>query len=311
MALGRITKRVEVEMTGSTKRFAMYAKQGDKAPRFIEAVLFNCGEPYVIPEGSKATAYIKKPDRYRVYTPCTFDDNVVTVELSNNALAAAGTALCEVEIQSNDGSQLVTSVTFEIEIEESVRSDSAIMSSNEFTLFEKTMQEYAEAEAVRDAGEQKRAEAEVARDQAEKARTQTEAARTKAEETRAAAETKRTQNEQSRAEAEAARVQAEKARTQTEAARTKAEEARAAAETKRSQDEQKRAEAEAARVQEEKNRAQRAQETLDKANDAVKIAEQVNEAKYVEDKDNSVKYAYALYAKGGIPHLKLTRIEEG
>ena len=269
MALGRITKRVEVEMTGSTKRFAMYAKQGDKATRFIEAVLFNCGEPYVIPEGSKATAYIKKPDRYRVYTPCTFGDNVVTVELSNNALAAAGTALCEVEIQSNDGSQLVTSVTFEIEIEESVRSDSAIMSSNEFTLFEKTMKEYAEAEAARDAGEK------------------------------------------NRTDAEASRVQAENARTQTEAARAKAEEARAAAETKRAQEEKSRADAEASRVQEEKNRAQRAQEVLDKADEAVKVAEQVNEAKYIEDKDNNVKYAYALYTKGGIPHLKLTKVEEG
>ena len=50
---------------------------------------------------------------------------------------------------------------------------------------------------------------------------------------------------------------------------------------------------------------------LDKADEAVKVAEQVNEAKYIEDKDNNVKYAYALYTKGGIPHLKLTKVEEG
>ena len=123
MALGKVIQRIEIEMSGGTKQYMVSAKQGDRATRYVETVLLNHGKPYTIPAGSSVTAFIRKPDRHRVYTPCEFTDNVVMVELDSQALAAAGTALCEVEVKSSDLMQVVTSVTFEIEIEAKVKDD--------------------------------------------------------------------------------------------------------------------------------------------------------------------------------------------
>ncbi len=282
MALGKVIQRIEIEMSGGTKQYMVSAKQGDRATRYVETVLLNHGEPYTIPAGSSVTAFIRKPDRHRVYTPCEFTDNVVMVELDSQALAAAGTALCEVEVKSSDLMQVVTSVTFEIEIEAKVKDEDAIVSGDELSIFDKTMKQYADQETKR----------------------------VNAEEARAQAETGRVKAEEARAQAETGRVKAEEARAQAETGRVKAEEARAQAETGRVNAEKSRVSAESDRVTAEQERQKQANEVLDKANEAVKIAGQINEASYMLDKDENIKYAYAIYTERGIPHLALTPINE-
>ena len=282
MALGKVIQRIEIEMSGGTKQYMVSAKQGDRATRYVETVLLNHGEPYTIPAGSSVTAFIRKPDRHRVYTPCEFTDNVVMVELDSQALAAAGTALCEVEVKSSDLMQVVTSVTFEIEIEAKVKDEDAIVSGDELSIFDKTMKQYADQETKR----------------------------VNAEEARAQAETGRVKAEEARVQAETGRVKAEEARVQAETGRVKAEEARVQAETGRVNAEKGRVSAESDRVTAEQERQKQAQEVLDKANEAVKIAGQINEASYMLDKDANIKYAYAIYTERGIPHLVLTLINE-
>ena len=282
MALGKVIQRIEIEMSGGTKQYMVSAKQGDRATRYVETVLLNHGEPYTIPAGSSVTAFIRKPDRHRVYTPCEFTDNVVMVELDSQALAAAGTALCEVEVKSSDLMQVVTSVTFEIEIEAKVKDEDAIVSGDELSIFDKTMKQYADQETKR----------------------------VNAEEARAQAETGRVKAEEARVQAETGRVKAEEARVQAETGRVKAEEARVQAETGRVNAEKSRVSAESDRVTAEQERQKQANEVLDKANEAVKIAGQINEASYMLDKDENIKYAYAIYTERGIPHLALTPINE-
>ena len=282
MALGKVIQRIEIEMSGGTKQYMVSAKQGDRATRYVETVLLNHGEPYTIPAGSSVTAFIRKPDRHRVYTPCEFTDNVVMVELDSQALAAAGTALCEVEVKSSDLMQVVTSVTFEIEIEAKVKDEDAIVSGDELSIFDKTMKQYADQETKR----------------------------VNAEEARVQAETGRVKAEEARVQAETGRVKAEEARVQAETGRVKAEEARAQAETGRVNAEKSRVSAESDRVTAEQERQKQANEVLDKANEAVKIAGQINEASYMLDKDENIKYAYAIYTERGIPHLALTPINE-
>ena len=282
MALGKVIQRIEIEMSGGTKQYMVSAKQGDRATRYVETVLLDHGEPYTIPAGSSVTAFIRKPDRHRVYTPCEFKDNVVMVELDSQALAAAGTALCEVEVKSSDLMQVVTSVTFEIEIEAKVKDEDAIVSGDELSIFDKTMKQYADQETKR----------------------------VNAEETRAKAEAGRVKAEEARVQAETGRVKAEEARVQAETGRVKAEEARAQAETGRVNAEKSRVSAESDRVTAEQERQKQANEVLDKANEAVKIAGQINEASYMLDKDANIKYAYAIYTERGIPHLALTPINE-
>lgn len=170
MTLEKVIQRIEIEMSGGTKQYMVSAKQGDRATRYVETVLLDHGEPYTIPAGSSVTAFIRKPDRHRVYTPCEFTDNVVMVELDSQALAAAGTALCEVEVKSSDLMQVVTSVTFEIEIEAKVKDEDAIVSGDEFSIFDKTMKQYADQETKRVNAEEARAKAEAGRVTAEQER---------------------------------------------------------------------------------------------------------------------------------------------
>ena len=148
MALGKVIQRIEIEMSGGTKQYMVSAKQGDRATRYVETVLLNHGKPYTIPAGSSVTASSENQID-TVYTPCEFTDNVVMVELDSQALAAAGTALCEVEVKSSDLMQVVTSVTFEIEIEAKVKDEDAIVSGDELSIFDKTMKQYADQETKR------------------------------------------------------------------------------------------------------------------------------------------------------------------
>jgi len=79
MSLNRVIKRLKIEMSGSTKQYQVSAKQSDRATRYVEIQLLDQGAEYEIPPGSNVTAYIKKPDLKRAYSPCTFSGSVVTM----------------------------------------------------------------------------------------------------------------------------------------------------------------------------------------------------------------------------------------
>ena len=170
MNLNRVIKRLKIEMSGSTKQYQVSAKQSDRATRYIEIQLLDQGAEYEIPPGSNVTAYIKKPDLKRVYSPCTFSGSVVTMELTSQTLAAAGTALAEIEVKSGDMTEVITSCTFEIKIEPCVKDEDAIISGDEMSLFDAAMKAYAEAEAARVEAENARKTAENGRVTAENAR---------------------------------------------------------------------------------------------------------------------------------------------
>lgn len=214
MALERAIQKFEIEMSGGTKRYAMSVKQGDRATRYAEVTLLFYGEKYEIPTGTNVTAYIRKPDRKRVYTPCEFSGAVVTVELNSQAIAAAGTALCEIEAKSADLEQVITSASFEIEIEERIKDEDAIASADEMSVLDTTLKQYADAEAKRVSAENARVQAESTRAKNETARVNEENARVQAESGRVSAENARVQAESGRVSAENARVQAETLRQQ-------------------------------------------------------------------------------------------------
>ena len=200
MSLNRVIKRLKIEMSGSTKQYQVSAKQHDRATRYVEIQLLNQGAEYEIPPGSNVTAYIKKPDLKRAYSPCTFSGSVVTMELTSQTLAAAGTALAEIEVKSGDMTEVITSCTFEIEIEPCVKDEDAIISGDEMSLFDATMKAYAEAEAARVTAENARKTAENRRVSAETGRANAENARVEAENARVTAENGRVTAENTRQE---------------------------------------------------------------------------------------------------------------
>lgn len=195
--LTKLTTRINIEMSGDTKRYLVSAKQGDKATRYVIAKLLNDGVEYTIPTGARVVFNVKKPDGKHIYNTCTYSGSEVTVELTNQTLAAAGTAYCDIEVRTSDDTQLITSASFTIEIEESMRSDNAILSANEFTDLEDRI-----------AGHIKNInDTETAVKNAEAARVKAENARVTAENERVAAENIRNQNENTRIKQENLRQQ--------------------------------------------------------------------------------------------------------
>lgn len=184
-ALTKLTTNINLEMSGDTKRYLVSAKQGDKATRFIVARLLNNGEPYTIPAGARVVINIAKPDGKHVYNTCSYSGSDVTVELTNQALAASGTAYCDIEIRTSDDSQVITSASFTMEIEPSQRNENAILSANEFTDLENRIAGHIKNIDDTDAAVKK----------AESARAVAENARVKAESARETAENKRQENE--------------------------------------------------------------------------------------------------------------------
>ena len=177
--LERLTTRINIEMTGDTKKYLVSAKQGDRATRYIVAKLLNDGTAYTIPTGARVVFNARKPDGKHVYNTCTYSGSEVTVELTNQTLAAVGTAYCDIEVRTSDNTQLITTASFTIEIEKSMRNDAAIESSNEFTELEdrlaghikdiidtdnavkKAEEERVAAEKARETAEDNRASAEL------------------------------------------------------------------------------------------------------------------------------------------------------
>ena len=239
MSLSKMVTNITMEMSGDIKKYMVSAVQGDRATRCVLVKLVNNGEPYMIPDGARAIVNIKKPDGKFVYNKCTYSGNEVTIDLTSQALAASGTAYCNVEIRTADDTQIITSATFEIEIETTQRSDSAIESSNEFTAIEVKVNDLIEKISDTNSAAVK---AEQQRNQNEESRAAAEKIRQQNEESRAATEKERQQNEENRGQAESDRVKSEQKRSQGEKNRQQNEESRAATEKIRQQNEESRAE---------------------------------------------------------------------
>lgn len=208
-----MTTNISLEMSGDMKKYMVSAIQGDRATRNIHVKLMNDGEPYNIPDDARAIVNIKKPDGKFIYNACEHTENIVIIELTSQALAVCGTAYCDVEIRTNDNKQIITSESFEIEIEENQRSDTAIESSNEITEVEARINKWIEvlsetnnaavlAEKSRNENEQKRTVAETNRINAENSRSTSEKEREKKEAERENAENKRADEEEKRSSAE-------------------------------------------------------------------------------------------------------------
>ena len=313
--LNELDTHITLEMSGDTKKYLVSAKQGDKSTRRIVAKLLNEGIPYEITDDAIVVINMEKPDGKHIYNACTYSGSEVIVELTNQALAVTGTASCDIEIRTSDNSQVLSTVTFEIEIEKSKRNENAIVSSNEYTELERRTGEHIKAiddehekikaaESKREQAENARVTAETARAGSESKREQAENARATAETTRVGAESKREQAESARVTAETARAGAESKRVQTENARATAETTRAGAESKREQAESARATAETARAGSESKReqAENARATAETVRQQNETTRNQQEQKRQKDTTEAVKAANsatqaATYAK--------------
>lgn len=232
MADMKMITDVSVDLYGEEQFYLVSAKQGDRATRFVRVQLMNNGNEFEIPEDAILYTNIKKPDGKFCYNECDRDGNRVMVQLTNQALAAAGTAHCDIEIRSKDNKLILSSQAFTIEIEKSMRDESAIESSNEMTALENKVQFYIDnildtkkdilaVEAAMKVAEAARALAEADRIDAETERVRNEKARVAAEITR---QQQLTRMQEATTDAKAATASANTAAAAANEATAKAEE---------------------------------------------------------------------------------------
>ena len=119
----------------------MYAVQHDRLSRKITAVLADGATPFVPEYGTLAVVRYKKPDGTCGFydtdedgnDAVTWDDNVATIMLAEQALTVAGTVLCQVQFYNGDDQRL-SSFTWKIIVEENACPDETITSSDYFNI---------------------------------------------------------------------------------------------------------------------------------------------------------------------------------
>ncbi|EJT6340578.1 BppU family phage baseplate upper protein [Clostridium perfringens] len=108
------------------------AKQGDVKSRYL---LFRFFNDYGVINLNKASVriYIDKPDGTQIFNDLTIDNvnNLAELELTTQTLALAGILKCELFINKDES--ILSNIPFEIEVIKTLKKDSAIESTNEFS----------------------------------------------------------------------------------------------------------------------------------------------------------------------------------
>lgn len=177
--IDKLITEISIDLYGETKEYLVSAKQNDKNTRQIHVTLLNNGVPYVIPQDCVLIVNVKKPDGKYVYNQCYSENNVVIVDMTNQMLAASGTATADINIKTSDNEQILSSASFTIEIEPSMYDDSTIMSSNEMNMLDAWIANTAQQESIRVKAELERIEAEKIRKANENERVEAEKQRIK------------------------------------------------------------------------------------------------------------------------------------
>ncbi len=170
----QVTKNITLDLLETGSPVIIKAKQNDRNTRYIAAHLYVGRLDYQVPSGTEIAFRYKKPDGTAGFydalpdnSPAiTVSGNTVTVELVEQVLTVAGCVHCEINMY-NAASEKLTTFTFEISVEESVLTDTEIISSDYYNVL---TAEIAKAlQAVTDATEQAENAAQSAQDAADSA----------------------------------------------------------------------------------------------------------------------------------------------
>ena len=248
----KVEHRLRLDLLRGGNQGYIRVKRGENGARRLAIALYMHSVPYMADAGTTAVFRAIKPDNTKLFNSATITDNVVTVGLTTQTVAALGTVRCELSIYGTNN-ELLYSPQFDIIVEDYLYSDTAVESTSEYTELTEAISNVnniVSTEAARVAAENQRVANENARVSAEAERETAETARAAAETARATAETERASAETTRASAESSRVSNEDIRKQAEKQRVSSETQRDTAETARSNAESSRMSAETARVQE-------------------------------------------------------------
>lgn len=125
-----IRQKLSLDFGRDTHPITVFAKQNDKNTRFLEITPLNCGQAYAIEDGVTPRLQLTKADGHTVLNDATVENGVIVVELTPQALAAAGVAVAEIGLYK--GEALLSSQIFYIDVEQAAFDKDAPASSDEF-----------------------------------------------------------------------------------------------------------------------------------------------------------------------------------
>lgn len=129
-----IIQNIVLDLANHSMFELVAAKQGDSASRFVCAALTRNGAAYTPPEGVSARFRCLKPDGYSCDYPAVVNENgTVTVELTEQALAAPGTVHADI-VLTGSGGEVLSTATFIIQVNAAPVGENAA-SSDEFLSF--------------------------------------------------------------------------------------------------------------------------------------------------------------------------------
>ena len=121
------------------------AKQHDLKSRFLKIKLFNEAKEFNVNDRDLAFKFFaRKPDGTEVFNNCTVENNFVVIELTSQTLAVAGKVKAELMITGRENGEVLTTKPFIINVIESINSQSAIESTNEYSVIMNIVKELEE-----------------------------------------------------------------------------------------------------------------------------------------------------------------------
>lgn len=119
----------------------MHAVQNDKMTRKVTAILFDGSLPFVPDQDALGMVRFHKPDGTNgfydvdeVGNPAvTWEGNIATVSLAEQALACGGNVLCQIQFYTEEGQRLTT-FTWKIDVQECALTDEEFMSTDYYSV---------------------------------------------------------------------------------------------------------------------------------------------------------------------------------
>ena len=160
----QVFSKINLDLLRPAAQVIVHAKQNDKAARFVQAYLWEGGQPFA-PVDVLAVFRAAKPDGTATFydtneegdPAIVIDGNIATIELVEQVLTVPGDVVAELNLYTAGGEKL-TSFTFTIRVQASVLNDAEIASSDYYNVLTNTLTQ-AQAAAERAEAEAERAEA--------------------------------------------------------------------------------------------------------------------------------------------------------
>lgn len=119
----------------------MHAVQNDKLTRKVTAILYDGSTPFIPDQDALGMVRFHKPDDTNGFydvdengnTAVTWEGNIVTISLAEQALACAGIVLCQIQFYTESGQRLTT-FTWKIDVQECALTDDQILSTDYYSI---------------------------------------------------------------------------------------------------------------------------------------------------------------------------------